>query len=1069
MPEKWEQVKELFALAQERAPEERSDFLREACAGDDSLRAEIESLLSSFDGADTFLEDCPAADLLSEQSRAIAKKKIGAYRILREIGQGGMAVVYLGERDDQSYRKQVAIKMVKPGFDTEQILHRFRNERQTLAALDHFYIVKLLDGGSTEDGSPYLVMEYVEGLPLDQYCDLHTLSIDDRLRLFCQVCSAVQYAHENLVIHRDLKPGNILIAKGGVPRLLDFGIAKLLDPGLTQVPLETRTGWRPMTPEYASPEQIRGQAITTAADVYSLGILLFELLSGHRPYRAAGQSLLEMERLICEAEPERPSVVISRTEEKTSGDGGAPAVVTPESVSTQRGSHPAELRRRLRGDLDTIVMKAIRKEPESRYPSVEEFSRDIERSLTGMPVLARKPTIAYRGGRFLRRHKESLVTAMAALIFVATITVVAIPVATIVGTRHSLFHGPNPALTDKDTVVLADFTNTTGDSVFDEALKQALAVQLGQSPFLNILSERKVDETLGLMGRKPGDRVSAEVARQLCVRTGSKAIVSGSISSLGNEYVVAVSATACGSGDTLAQEQQEAGTKQDVLKALGKAASSLRGKLGESLASIEQFDVPVEATTGSLEALKAFSEGATLGHTKGDAEAIPFFKRAIELDPEFAVAYLYLGNAYGNLGHESLHVENVKKAYALSTRVSERERYKISALYYWLAGDLEQVSQVFKMWGRSYPQDLTPPADLAVIDVGLGQYDRAVTYTLEALRLEPNMTLAYANLAQCYLALNRLDDAKKAIEQAREHKLETDSTHLPEYELAFMTGDAGEMDRQVTWAAGKPRIEDPLLSFQSDTEAYYGRLGKARYFSRRAVDAAIRDNSKENAAMWQVNAALREGEFGNTAAAKRGAVAALTLAPARTDVKLLAALTLARIGESVRAKQIVKELEKDYPSDTLLRGYWLPTVNAALELSGGNSDRDLSERALLLLEPAIPYELGTPSQLQIGTLFPVYLRGQAQLMAHNGTAAAKEFSKFEDHRGVTVNFPLGALARLGLARAYALAGNTTKAKTAYRDFLALWKDADSDIPVLKQAKAEYARLQSPLHAAAAAD
>ena len=342
-------------------------------------------------------------------------RRIGAYRIIREIGQGGMAVVYLGERDDQNYRKQVAIKMVKPGIDTEQVLQRFRNERQTLAALDHANIVKLLDGGSSEEGLPYLVMEYVEGLPIDQYCDLNKLSIDDRLRLFREVCSAVQYAHENLVIHRDLKPANILIAKDGVPRLLDFGIAKLLNPECFQTALVTRTDWRPMTPEYASPEQIRGQAVTTATDVYSLGVLLFELLTGHRPYRSAGQSLLEMERLVCETDPEKPSAVINRTEESVSRDGEDRTAITPESVSNQRGLQPAELQRRLRGDLDTIVMKALRKEPERRYGSVEEFSQDIERYLTGMPVQARKSTIAYRSGRFLRRHQESLAAVLTVL------------------------------------------------------------------------------------------------------------------------------------------------------------------------------------------------------------------------------------------------------------------------------------------------------------------------------------------------------------------------------------------------------------------------------------------------------------------------------------------------------------------------------------------------------------------------------------------------------------------------------------------------------------------------------
>jgi serine/threonine protein kinase len=419
MPEKWDQVKELFALALERDPEERSNFLRQACAGDDSLRTEIESLLSSFDGATTFLEDCPAADLLSAQSRVMTGRRIGAYRIIREIGQGGMAVVYLGERDDQNYRKQVAIKMVKPGIDTEQVLHRFRNERQTLAALDHSNIVKLLDGGSSEDGSPYLVMEYVEGLPIDQYCDLNKLSIDDRLRLFREVCSAVQYAHEKLVIHRDLKPGNILIAKGGVPRLLDFGIAKLLNPECFQTPLVTRTDWRPMTPEYASPEQIRGHAITTATDVYSLGVLLFDLLTGHRPYRSAGQSLLELERLVCETEPEKPSAVINRKEEKVSRDDEARTAITPESVSNQRGLQPAELQRRLRGDLDTIVMKALEKDPSRRYATASELSADIGRYLSHEPVLARPASATYRARKYIRRHPVGVTVAAGIVLLLA--------------------------------------------------------------------------------------------------------------------------------------------------------------------------------------------------------------------------------------------------------------------------------------------------------------------------------------------------------------------------------------------------------------------------------------------------------------------------------------------------------------------------------------------------------------------------------------------------------------------------------------------------------------------------
>jgi tetratricopeptide (TPR) repeat protein len=601
--------------------------------------------------------------------------------------------------------------------------------------------------------------------------------------------------------------------------------------------------------------------------------------------------------------------------------------------------------------------------------------------------------------------------------------------------------------------VLADFANTTGDPVFDDALKQALAVDLGQSPFINILSDRKVGETLRLMGRQPSDRITQEIARELCVRTGSKAIILGSISNLGGQYVIGVDAVGCSSGDSLAKEQEEAASKQEVLKTLGKAAASLRGKLGESLASIQKFDVPVEATTASLEALKAFSMGITTFRTKGDAASIPFQKRALELDPNFAAAHAALGVAYMNLGQASLAAASIEKAYALRDKVSEREKYRISSLYYQnVTGELEQASQVYELWAKSYPLDSVPPGNLGDLYSQLGQYEKAVTQAQEALRLEPSI-VGYTNLAADYLALGRLDDARKGIEQAQARNLDGDFLHQEIYYLSFLLNDVAEMTRQVAWAAGKPGTEDLLLSSQSDTEAYYGRLVKARDFSRRAVDAAVRANAKEAAALWQVNAAMREAEFGNSAAAKQDAASALTLAPGR-DVKLFAALALARSGETARAKAIVEELEKNYPSQTVLKVYWLPTIKAAMEVNANNS-----AEALVFLEAAAPYELGQPAQLQLGTLYPAYIRGQAYVAAKNGTAAVVEFQKFLDHRGIVLNFPLGALAHLGLARAYALSGDTGKAKTAYQDFFGLWKDADPDIPILKEAKAEYAKLQ----------
>jgi predicted Zn-dependent protease len=452
--------------------------------------------------------------------------------------------------------------------------------------------------------------------------------------------------------------------------------------------------------------------------------------------------------------------------------------------------------------------------------------------------------------------------------------------------------------------------------------------------------------------------------------------------------------------------------------------------------------------------LKAFSMGITTGRTKGDAAAIPFLKRALELDPNFAVAYAGLGVSYGNLGQASLSADNIKKAYALRDRVSEHEKYRISSLYYsTVTGELEQAIQVYELWAKSYPQDLVPPNNLGAINSSLGHYEKALGEIEESLRLEPNAVNGYGNLAQIYLALNRPDDAAKEIAQAQQLKLEGDYLHWTMYQLAFYRGDTAEMARQVEWAAGKPGSEDLLLSFQSDTEAFYGRLTKARDFSRRAVDSAVRDDSKETGALWQVNAAMREAEFGNAAVAKQDVAAALALAPGR-DVKLFAALALARSGEPGRAKALLEELEKTFPSDTLLKVYWFPTLRAALELDANNP-----AQAVIYLEAAAPYELGQPSQLQLGTMYPVYLRGEALLMEKNGIGAAAEFQKFLDHRGVTLNFPLGALARLGLARGYAMAGDAAKARVAYTDFFGLWKDADPDIPILVAARAEYAKLK----------
>jgi len=604
------------------------------------------------------------------------------------------------------------------------------------------------------------------------------------------------------------------------------------------------------------------------------------------------------------------------------------------------------------------------------------------------------------------------------------------------------------ALTDRDTIVLADIDNKTGDEVFDDALKQALAVELEQSPFLNVVSDRKVSETLKMMGRSSDDRLTANVAREVCQRTGSKAMLTGEISRLGSHYLIALNAVACSTGDTLAKEQGEAASKEDVLKTVSRATSSLRGKLGESLPSVEKFDVPIEATTSSLEALKYFNLGLTIRRKEGDASGIPFLRRAIELDPNFPLAYSELGLSYQNLEQPSRALEYASKAYQLRNRATKMEQLTITAMYFSATGELDKEIQTYEVWAASYPRNPVPRANLGADYAVMGRYDKALPELQEALRLAPDNVDIYTSVGAILLYLNRLDEAKATFDQAVARKLDDGGLRQFMYALAFLRDDAARMEEQVAWAEGKPGNEDLMLSMQSDTEAYYGRMSKARDFSRRAVDSAVHADSKETAAVWQADAALREAELGNAPLARQGVTAALALSSGR-DVKVQAALALARIGDVAHAKALVVELQKSYPANTLLNVYWLPSIKAAIELSRGNSSQ-----ALLDLETAAPYELAGGL-----TLYPAYLRGQAYLLAHNGMAAAAEFQKMLDHRSIVQNFVTESLAHLQIGRAYAMTGDTVKAKAAYQDFFSLWKDADPAISCLKQARAEYAKLQ----------
>jgi eukaryotic-like serine/threonine-protein kinase len=619
--------------------------------------------------------------------------------------------------------------------------------------------------------------------------------------------------------------------------------------------------------------------------------------------------------------------------------------------------------------------------------------------------------------------------------------------------RHNqvlTFFHRSRALTETDTVVLADFANSTGDPVFDSTLRQGLAVQLEQSPFWSVISEQRMQQTLRLMDRPPDARINLQTAREICARTGSAAVIEGSIASLGTQYVLGLRAESCRNGDVLAEEQAQAARKEDVLGALDKTATRLRSKLGESLSSVEKYATPAEEiTTPSLDALQAYSLGRKVFFEKGNTPALPYLQRAVELDPNFAIAYRALAAMYGNLNQSDRMAENVRKAYELREKVSERERFYIESSYYWMGtGELEKAIPADELWRQSYPRDYALYVHLGAIYIRLGNLEKALEETRESVRLEPNSGINYTVVCLAYISLDRLDEAEAVLKQAEERKLESEGLPGARYRLAFLKGDTAQMAHTVSAAMGKPGTEDVLLDAQADTEAWHGRWKDARQLTRRAVSSAEQNDARETAAWYEARTALGEVESGMREEARSDADAAIKLASNR-DVLERVALALALAGDTAAAEKLAAELDRKFPLDTLVQRYWLPAIGAAVALQHKNP-----KRAVELLRVSGPIELGDQ-----GDLSPIYLRGEAYLMLRDGSAAAAEFQKFIDHRGRVGNFPWGALARLQLARACALSGDKTKAKIAYQDFLALWKDADPDIPILKQAKVEYAKLQ----------